>query len=194
MRLLTILSLLTLWGSHGEPYALAGAIDLPAEVDTRFGSGEDAGQLGQTAPMVGVPFAHTFLTPQTEPSHSEQKCWSPYYSQSSQRNVTGISGVRATHWLSGSCVQDYGSFTVMPVTDAPSTVGTTPQMWQSSFKSSTELSRPDKYAVTLERYGVRLEASGTRACGMLRLTFPPGAPRYVILQPNGLLDISISLI
>ena len=64
---------------------------------------------GQTFPAVGVPFGMTHLTPQTRDGAA--KCVSPYYYVD-----RAIQGIRASHWMSGSCTQDYGSVTLMPVT------------------------------------------------------------------------------
>jgi putative alpha-1,2-mannosidase len=61
-----------------------------------------------TIPSVGLPFAMTQWTPQTRTT--EKKCLPPYYYKDSL-----LSGFRGTHWLSGSCTQDYGSFTIMPI-------------------------------------------------------------------------------
>jgi putative alpha-1,2-mannosidase len=61
-----------------------------------------------TIPAVTLPFAMTQWTPQTRTT--EIKCQPPYYYKDSL-----LSGFRGTHWLSGSCTQDYGSFTIMPV-------------------------------------------------------------------------------
>lgn len=167
---------------------------LASLVDTRFGTGEVAGQLGNTAPFAGVPFAHTFMSAQTEPSHGEQKCFSPYYSNSSERSATGISGFRATHWLSGSCVQDYGSATVMALPQPPTAdgAGATEAAWQSAFSEAA--AQPHYYAATLQRYGILAEATGTSRCGVLRFTFPTGAARWLVVRPNsdkglGMVDI-----
>src|SRR5690554_2044543 len=62
---------------------------------------------GQTVPAVTAPFGMTQWTPQTH--NTETKCVAPYYF-----GTPGLQGFRATHWTSGSCVQDYGSFTVFP--------------------------------------------------------------------------------
>ena len=62
-----------------------------------------------TIPAVGLPFAMTQWTPQTR--GTEDKCVPPYFFADSL-----LSGFRGTHWLSGSCTQDYGSFTIMPLT------------------------------------------------------------------------------
>src|SRR5690606_5138571 len=56
----------------------------------------------QVVPYVTVPFGMTNWTAQTKAT--ETKCVAPYY-----YTDTKISGFRGSHWLSGSCVQDYGS-------------------------------------------------------------------------------------
>ncbi|MBA4411215.1 MAG: hypothetical protein Q8S54_15490 [Bacteroidota bacterium] len=65
--------------------------------------------LGQVTPAVSTPFGMTQWTPQTR--DSEKKCVSPYHFSD-----TKIQGFRGSHWLGGSCTQDYGSFTIMPIT------------------------------------------------------------------------------
>jgi putative alpha-1,2-mannosidase len=62
---------------------------------------------GQTFPATGYPFAMTQWTPQTRPGNI--KCVPPYYFAD-----TRIQGFRGSHFLSGSCTQDYGSLTIMP--------------------------------------------------------------------------------
>lgn len=93
------------------------------QVDTLIGTGPattlsakqnpgDHVDYGQTIPAVTAPFGMTQWTPQT--NATEKKCLAPFYLGSGY-----LQGFRATHWTSGSCVQDYGSFTVFPtsVTD-----------------------------------------------------------------------------
>ena len=67
---------------------------------------------GQTFPAIGFPFGMTQWTPQTQ--HTEIKCFSPFYNQ-----ADSINGFRGSHWMSGSCTQDYGSVSIMPLTDSP---------------------------------------------------------------------------
>ena len=69
---------------------------------------------GQTFPAVGVPHGMTHWTPQTRAT--ENKCIAPYYYRDSL-----FQGFRGSHWLSGSCTQDYGSVTIMPVTGSLTT-------------------------------------------------------------------------
>ncbi len=63
---------------------------------------------GQIVPAIGVPQGMTSWTPQTRAT--ELKCIPPFY-----YNDTKIQGFRGTHWMNGSCVQDYGSVTIMPM-------------------------------------------------------------------------------
>jgi hypothetical protein len=58
-------------------------------------------------PVVGMQFGMTGWTPETQPT--EDKCLSPYYDKDPK-----LTGFRGSHWLSGSCTQDYCTVTVMP--------------------------------------------------------------------------------
>jgi len=62
---------------------------------------------GQTFPSTAPPFAMTQWTPQTR--EGNVKCIAPYYYADDR-----IQGFRGSHFLSGSCTQDYGSMTLMP--------------------------------------------------------------------------------
>ena len=59
-------------------------------------------------PAVTLPFAMTQWTLETR--SNEQKCVAPFYYEDAK-----VQGIRGTHWMNGSCTQDYGSFTIMPV-------------------------------------------------------------------------------
>jgi putative alpha-1,2-mannosidase len=97
---------------------------------------------GQTYPAAGVPFAMTQWTPQTRAG--EVKCVAPYYAAD-----TKIQGFRGTHFLSGSCTQDYGSFTLMPLSDDHAFA---PEERASTFDRATEQATPYRYAVDLKDY------------------------------------------
>lgn len=64
--------------------------------------------LGNVAPLVGTPHGMTHITVETQ--RSSYKCISPFY-----RDDEAVTGIRLSHWLSGSCTQDYGSATIIPV-------------------------------------------------------------------------------
>ena len=129
---------------------------------------------GQTFPAVGVPFGMTNWTPQTKAT--EQKCLSPYYYQNDS-----IQGFRASRWMSGSCTQDYGSVTLMPITGELRT-GATERA--SSFTHDTETATPSYYAVTLDDYGIRAELTGVSHSGMLQLSPAGSETMHLIIEPN----------
>ena len=84
----------------------------PATTESARKHSEAGSELrGQTFPAVGRPFGMTQWTPETR--LTELKCISPYY-----YNDKYITGFRGSHWMSGSCTQDYGSASIMPFTSA----------------------------------------------------------------------------
>jgi putative alpha-1,2-mannosidase len=87
--------------------------------------------------MIGVPQGLTTWTPQTRAT--EQKCIPPYY-----YNDGKIQGFRASHWMNGSCVQDYGTMTLMPQVGK---VEINPYKRAESYSRKTEIVRPDLYQV-----------------------------------------------
>jgi len=129
---------------------------------------------GQTAPMVGMPFAMTSWTPETR--STEKKCVAPYYYADPQ-----ITGFRGSHWLSGSCALEYGSFTLMPVTGE---VAVAPEARASNFRHETEKMTPAYYSVILDKYSEKVEMTGSTRSGILRITFPEDAVPSVLIEPN----------
>ena len=93
----------------------------PATTESARKHSEAGSELrGQTIPAVGRPFGMTQWTPETR--ISEIKCIAPYY-----YNDKYITGFRGSHWMSGSCTQEYGSATLMPFTaGVPDTVSHAP--------------------------------------------------------------------
>lgn len=139
-------------------------------VDPRIGTEHD----GQTYPVVGMPFGMTGWTPETQPT--EDKCLSPYYYKDNK-----LTGFRGSHWLSGSCTQDYGSVSLMPVVGE---LNVLPEARASRFSHSSELMSPAFYSVFLEDYHTKVEVTGTTHAGMLRITFPATGARHLVVQPN----------
>ncbi|GEO05350.1 hypothetical protein AAE02nite_30140 [Adhaeribacter aerolatus] len=130
---------------------------------------------GQTFPAVGVPFGMTHWTPQTRTT--ERKCISPYYHAD-----TKISGFRGSHWMSGSCTQDYGSVTIMPTTGA---VEVNPEKYASAFSHATEKASPAAYAVNLTSYNIDAEITATSRTGLLQFRFNQAAEQApLIIYPN----------
>ncbi len=130
---------------------------------------------GQTFPAVGRPFGMTQWTPETRTT--EDKCISPYY-----YNDQYISGFRATHWMSGSCTQDYGSATLMPfVSDQLDTLKNRPF---SRYSHQKETSSPAIYNVMLGDFGINAEITGSVRSGMMRFNYPAGTKNYLYIRVN----------
>ena len=129
---------------------------------------------GQTYPAVGVPFGMTQWTPQTRAT--EQKCLSPYYYQDDS-----LQGFRASHWMSGSCTQDYGSVTLMPMSGA---LRISPTERASYFSHDTETVTPIYYSAMLDDYGIKAEVTGVSRSGMLQFTPSKEEAMYLVVEPN----------
>jgi predicted alpha-1,2-mannosidase len=138
-------------------------------VDMRLGTAHD----GQTYPVVGMPFAMTGWTPETQAN--EAKCVSPYYYKDSR-----MTGFRGSHWLSGSCTQDYGSVTLMPTTGE---LHVLPQDRASEFSHQDETTAPAYYSVMLKKYDTRVELTGATRSGIMRIRYPDQADGNLIIEP-----------
>ncbi len=172
-------------GLRGSTAAPAGA-DLLGYVDPLIGT--DAANTpstrkhsegatenkGQVVPSVSPPWAMTQWVAQTRAG--EVKGVTPYYYSDG-----AIQGFRASHWLSGSATQDYGSMTLMPVSGA--------LRWrvaerESPFTHESETAQPDYYAVDLPAHGVHAEMTATTRAGFLRFTYTRPEAAHLIIQPN----------
>lgn len=138
----------------------------------RYGKGSE--EHGQTLPAVLVPHGMNFWTPQTQ--DTEQKCRAPYYYRDSL-----FQGFRASHWLVGGCTQDYGSFTLMPMTGRlrlKSEVRATP------FNHNDELSHPYYYGVYLPKEKLMTEMTATSRCAIFRFMPDEGGEMHIVVQAN----------
>jgi predicted alpha-1,2-mannosidase len=104
------------------------------------------------------------------------KCIAPYYYADDR-----IQGFRGSHFLSGSCTQDYGSMTLMPESgdlklDAHERA--------SGFNRTMEKATPYKYAVTLSDYGINAEIAGTTRAGIMQFRFDRGGPSWILAECN----------
>jgi predicted alpha-1,2-mannosidase len=129
---------------------------------------------GQTYPAVGAPFAMTQWTPQTR--DGETKCVAPYYFTDSR-----IQGFRGSHFLSGSCVPDYGSFTLAA---GMGKLKTSAAERSSSFDRATEHSAPYAYSVDLPDAGIKAEITGTLRAGLMRFAFTRNDDGWIVIENN----------
>jgi len=148
----------------------------PATTESARKHSEAGSELkGQTFPGVGQPFGMTQWTPETRTT--EDKCISPYY-----YNDKYITGFRGSHWMSGSCTQDYGSVTVMPFSTAH--IDTLKGIPSSRFSHQNETATPAYYRVMLENFDIQAELTGTIRSGMLRFAFSGDGKNYLQIRAN----------
>lgn len=147
----------------------------PATTESARSHSEAGSELkGQTIPAVSTPYAMTQWTAQTRAT--EVKCIAPYY-----YNDPAIQGFRGTHWLNGSCVQDYGTVTIMPLSG---TLKTLPSERASRYEHSREVSTPAYYQVHLDDHGIQAELTSTPRSGMLRFGFEKADEQFILVEPN----------
>ncbi|MBC7874344.1 MAG: glycoside hydrolase family 92 protein, partial [Ferruginibacter sp.] len=125
-----------------------------------------------TIPAVTLPFAMTQWTPQTRTT--EIKCQPPYYYKDSL-----LSGFRGTHWLSGSCTQYYGSFTIMPVAGK---LKTTLKEYAIPFSHANEITTPAYYKLSADN--IVTEITSTLRCGLMQFTMEKDDSLYLLIMPN----------
>ena len=129
---------------------------------------------GQTIPAITAPFAMTQWTPQT--TLGEHKCNAPFYFGQGILN-----GFRATHWTSGSCVKDYGSFTLMPISGEASHL---PQVRRTTLLIDSESLTPAYGAFHLMEYEVITEITATKRSGMFRLSWANPTNPAIVFDIN----------
>ncbi|WP_343700934.1 GH92 family glycosyl hydrolase [Chitinophaga sp.] len=141
----------------------------PATTISAAKHGAGTEMLANVIPAVGIPFGMVQLTPQTRTT--ERKCLAPYYYQDGTS-----SGYRLSHWLSGSCTQDYGSVTIMPLTGTLRPGATLP------LDHHNEASGPHYYKNRLGK--VQTELTATARCGMLQFTMLEADSLFLLVTPN----------
>ncbi|MGF7216380.1 putative alpha-1,2-mannosidase [Spirosoma lacussanchae] len=147
----------------------------PSQTPTAKKHSEAGSELkGQIIPAIGRPHAMTTWTPQTQAT--ETKCLAPYY-----YNDPKINGFRGTHWLNGSCVQDYGSLTIMPLSGP---LILRPAERGSRFDHAAEIVTPAYYDVRLVDSGIRAELSAHTRAGVLQFTYEKGGESGLLIEPN----------
>ena len=129
---------------------------------------------GYTYPGVGMPFAMTMWTPATR--DMEVKSVMPYY-----WNDSVFRGIRASHFLSGSATQDFGSFQFMAGSGGFHWKGHMPE---PKLDHAAELSRPYVYSISVPELGVDAAVTGTERAGILRFTFKLAGEAWISVQNN----------
>ena len=157
---------------HVDPLIGTGTATTPSALKHSISGSE---LRGQTFPAVGVPHGMTQWSPQT--NYSEKKCLPPYYYEGQK-----IQGFRGSHWMSGSCTQDYGSLTIMPVSGK---LIVNADERASKFYRDEERAQPNSYKVILNKYNIETEISASSRAGIMKCKFNSYNKRpYILIEPN----------
>jgi predicted alpha-1,2-mannosidase len=151
---------------------IIGTAPTSTESGLKHGAGTENNAMVQ--PSVTMPFGMTNWSPQT--TNTQRKCVSAYYYKD-----TILSGFRGSHWLSGSCTQEYGSMAVMPVSGR---LVCNPMKRGSRYSHASEVSSPQYYKVELDTYQITAEMSATTRCGIFCFTFKNEGDAHIIANPN----------
>ena len=172
-----LLSTLCLFSCNQQENKFEKYVNPLIGTDIRIVQGKDKNsteERGQIIPAVGVPHGMTNWVAQTQAT--EQKCHPPYY-----YFQDAIQGFRASHWMNGSCTQDYGSVTIMPLSNK---LETDPAKRASSFDHAQETATPSYYSVDLNDYGIHTELTGLSRAGIMQFSFEQDGDHYIVIEPN----------
>ncbi len=136
-------------------------------INPMIGAGSSDGIHGKTFPGAATPFGLVQLSPDTITGGDNGSGYS-YPHQS-------IEGFSFTHMSGVGWYGDLGNFQVMPTTGPLHTergVKGGGDGYRSRFSHESETAQAGYYAVTLDDYKVRVEATAAPRAGMLRFTFP----------------------
>ena len=131
---------------------------------------------GQTFLAAGPPFAMTQWAPQTRAGNV--KCIAPNYAADKR-----IQGFRGSHFLTGSCTQDYGSVTLMAESGV---LKLGAEERSSTF--SKQIAEPQQYRVRLDDYGIDVALAGTTRAGIMRFLFENGGKSWILVEVNSAKD------
>jgi len=124
---------------------------------------------GNTYPAIARPWGMNFWTPQTGPMGDG---WQYQYT------ANKIRGFKQTHQPS-PWINDYGQFSIMPVTGAPLFHEDKRQSW---FSHKGEEAKPYYYKVYLADFDVVTEITPTERAAMFRFTFPQNDSSFVVID------------
>ena len=124
---------------------------------------------GNTYPAIALPWGMSFWTPQTG---RDGNGWTYTYS------ATKIRGLKQTHQPS-PWINDYGAFSLMPVTTGPIYDEEGRQSW---FSHKAETVKPYYYKVYLAEHDVVAELAPTERAAAFRLTYPQKDTSYLVVD------------
>ncbi|RAJ08539.1 putative alpha-1,2-mannosidase [Chitinophaga skermanii] len=124
---------------------------------------------GNTYPTIALPWGMNFWTPQTGKMGDG---WQYTYSG------THIRGFKQTHQPS-PWMNDYGMFSIMPVTGSPKFTEDERASW---FSHKAEVVKPYYYSVYLADHNVTTEITPTERAAAFRFTFPKTEGAFVVVD------------
>lgn len=124
---------------------------------------------GNTYPAIAMPWGMNFWTPQTGKMGDG---WVYTYT------ADKIRGFRQIHQPS-PWINDYGQFSIMPVTGKPVFDEEERASW---FSHKTEIAKPYYYSVYLADHDVVAESSPTSRAAIFRFTFPQNDSSFVVVD------------
>jgi predicted alpha-1,2-mannosidase len=124
---------------------------------------------GNTYPAIARPWGMNFWTPQTGKMGNG---WTYVYT------ANKIRGFKQTHQPS-PWINDYGQFSLMPVTGVPVFDEEKRASW---FSHKGELAKPYYYRVYLAEHDVLTELTSTERAAMFRFTFPRTDSAFVVVD------------
>ncbi|MBB3838732.1 putative alpha-1,2-mannosidase [Runella defluvii] len=124
---------------------------------------------GNTYPAVALPWGMNFWCPQTGKNGDG---WMYMYT------ANKIRGFKQTHQPS-PWINDYGMFSIMPVTGK---LKFTEEARQSWFSHKAEVVKPHYYSVYLADHDTQVEITPTERASQFRLTFPKTDSAFVVID------------
>lgn len=124
---------------------------------------------GNTYPATALPWGMNFWTPQTGRNGDG---WTYTY------GATKIRGLKQTHQPS-PWINDYGCFSIMPVTTGPVFDENERESW---FSHKAETAKPYYYSVYLADHDVFAEVAPTERAAAFRLTYPEKETSYIVVD------------
>lgn len=124
---------------------------------------------GNTYPAIALPWGMNFWTPQTGKMGDG---WIYTYA------ADKIRGFKQTHAPS-PWMNDYGQFSIMPVTGKPVFNEDERASW---FSHKSEIVKPYYYSVYLADYDVTTEIAPTERAAFFKFTFPQNDKSYVVID------------
>ena len=146
-------------------------VESPADLVSTLVGTESTYELstGNTYPAVAMPWGMNFWTPQTGKNGDG---WTYQY------DATKIRGLKQTHQPS-PWINDYGAFSIMPVTTGPVFDEDERESW---FSHKAEIAKPYYYKVYLAEHDVVAEIAPTERAAAIRLTYPEKDMSYLVVD------------